>query len=1292
MGISEAAIHQWKISDSPLVGTIKLVQLNQIAPGPTDENEIITNGSNYWGLVHLMGSPGGVTEGGYGRSRRWNQYTTNNETLWTLIAGTDTSSQLKSIARKYAYNYDGSKGWDDDKFPLISIPGGVERDLQSLNRFIAETKAMLLDLGKSNKKLSAWDPRVLTTTPPSKEYWINANEFNKSLKNRVDNLTDIIDAGFKSYMTLVKRSLVPATDPNAPQGEELSFLRSKNSRAWRTEFQEAVAVICIHTFASWYQNRHMFELWTDLRNAGGGGWGDTLDTDKITQEDLEKLLDNVDKDLNDAAGTDELTAAKDEKLTKKEIDDRQKYLKQCALMLNLGYLEEKFHNKMWNEANGLTNIKSKIHTKRKGIYEGKIHLIQNQPDQDKGSIMTNLLAPQQQAIESFLNMTPDLQSALVPKIRLFKVFNNGNNELEEIEFIFPAGMDPNDSKYRVSGDIFRGGACGIKDFSWSFEGTTPATATKVIQASLKLYFQDFKELVKVRKEGEFFKQPNADINKLSTNTYKYIDLILLPFSGGEKTGLVNEDTGERIIHPFQFDPKNYRIRVDVGWVIRDDEQFINLLKERDVVGSEYLKSAGNVIDALLEKQKDLQKPTSAHRRLTSGMNNVTEALRLINKSFYLNMVDHELDFRDDGSVEIEISYQAYMESAFKTHELDALITPELNYAKQQLSDEYYEILRSESCDPIKNEKVPKDAYVQLLNTYQQIQTNYIREATQSLINRLIKRERVYYAYVSAENVRQFAEDGFFRKQPFLIYPTAKTLPEKINVDINEQALIEEEEERKKEKTPYQVGQLDGKLESFVEESRRAGDQLITYFFLGDLIHIMLDCMNTIVRKKKPNNIAGWSSMASDPIQTLNKSVQESITVKRNESGNPTALSQLKKGELGPIKAHLKNMKVLLSSYDYINWAGLLVEGNIAGIPISMEFFLEWMTQNVIKPSRKSYPIAYFIRDICNKLLIEIMGDICSSRQLQKNLRFNTTTLLGVGHSVKSGTKTVRVDPFRLAKQGKPQDGGDFINNTQITNVTSMFRKGLIPLQGNIETSDRGMKDVFQYFVVYPIQTTLRHTGRGNFYEDGYNGKYHLVMGSDRGLLKRVKFTKTDIQYLREARFFNHGHDGLLQLSAVYKISLDLFGNTLFYPGMEIFLDPVGVGGEDFDPTIGGSSRSVANALGIGGYHIITRVKSSISPNGFTTNVEAMFVYSGDGNSSAFGVGATPKTVDQLTSEDITRFNNTNKDKVDTFCEQVILFRTANARNILSDKYSINSFENRDLINELYPIPKEEDED
>ena len=51
-------------------------------------------------------------------------------------------------------------------------------------------------------------------------------------------------------------------------------------------------------------------------------------------------------------------------------------------------------------------------------------------------------------------------------------------------------------------------------------------------------------------------------------------------------------------------------------------------------------------------------------------------------------------------------------------------------------------------------------------------------------------------------------------------------------------------------------------------------------------------------------------------------------------------------------------------------------------------------------------------------------------------------------------------------------------------------------------------------------------------------------------------SKNNMQYIREARFFRNGFDGLMQLGAVYKITLDMIGNTLYYPGMEIYLDPL----------------------------------------------------------------------------------------------------------------------------------------
>ena len=105
-----------------------------------------------------------------------------------------------------------------------------------------------------------------------------------------------------------------------------------------------------------------------------------------------------------------------------------------------------------------------------------------------------------------------------------------------------------------------------------------------------------------------------------------------------------------------------------------------------------------------------------------------------------------------------------------------------------------------------------------------------------------------------------------------------------------------------------------------------------------------------------------------------------------------------------------------------------------------------------------------------------------------------------------------------------------------------------------------------------------------------------------------------MQYLREARYFNHGYNGLMQLGGVYKATIEMIGNTMFYPGMTVFIDPTSLASSGMDPTIGtgnSSGPSIANALGIGGYHLITKVSSVIGPGKFNTTVEAQFYYSGD---------------------------------------------------------------------------------
>ena len=60
--------------------------------------------------------------------------------------------------------------------------------------------------------------------------------------------------------------------------------------------------------------------------------------------------------------------------------------------------------------------------------------------------------------------------------------------------------------------------------------------------------------------------------------------------------------------------------------------------------------------------------------------------------------------------------------------------------------------------------------------------------------------------------------------------------------------------------------------------------------------------------------------------------------------------------------------------------------------------------------------------------------------------------------------------------------------------------------------------------------------------------------------------------------------------------------------MTVFINPTSLASEGMDPTQGGGAGnagqepSIANALGIGGYHLITKVKSTIGPGKFNTTV------------------------------------------------------------------------------------------
>jgi hypothetical protein len=226
---------------------------------------------------------------------------------------------------------------------------------------------------------------------------------------------------------------------------------------------------------------------------------------------------------------------------------------------------------------------------------------------------------------------------------------------------------------------------------------------------------------------------------------------------------------------------------------------------------------------------------------------------------------------------------------------------------------------------------------------------------------------------------------------------------------------------------------------------------------------------------------------------------------------------------------------------------------------------------------------YFLRELLNELVSNALIDVCLNRSYKKSMNFQTTTI------------NASNDPL----YGKPTATAPIVT----------LDSGMVPFSVE-ESAD--INDITSYVMVYPSYSTTRPMGSGDYNEDILNGLYHFHLGQDRGIIHEVKFSKVDMQYIREARYLRNGIDGLLQLGAVYRATLSMFGNTMFYPGMQLYINPFGLGGEQFLPN---KENTIANKLGLGGYHIIEKVNSSITSGLFKTTVEAMFVYSGDGDTT-----------------------------------------------------------------------------
>lgn len=229
--------------------------------------------------------------------------------------------------------------------------------------------------------------------------------------------------------------------------------------------------------------------------------------------------------------------------------------------------------------------------------------------------------------KEFFKIKNSTLSSLVPHIRFYKVESDDEGRDVETEITFDSnGGDSvfqnfeNENKkiskvYRKQ----RGHGVGMKSFNFSYDGTDPFSAKKMIAAKLSIYAATFDELLRERQDP-------------TGKSFKYAELAL-------KTGGVGIDGKKKSLSDIErenLEKLNFRLKATLGWSIPDSKSFSKL--------SDDLKDA--IYDSFI--------------------------------TIYLTPTIHNFSFDETGATIFDIEYLAYIEDAFaqSTYNIFSSLTKE----------------------------------------------------------------------------------------------------------------------------------------------------------------------------------------------------------------------------------------------------------------------------------------------------------------------------------------------------------------------------------------------------------------------------------------------------------------------------------------------------------------------------------------------------------------------------------------------------------------------------------------
>lgn len=760
-------------------------------------------------------------------------------------------------------------------------------------------------------------------------------------------------------------------------------------------------------------------------------------------------------------------------------------------------------------------------------------------------------AGRDQEVQALLETCPDAYALLSPLIRLYRVDYKGEKTLEpyrEMEIPFPNFIDPNDITLIGKGDLGRVPGAGIKSFSWSLDGVNPAEVDNNISANLSLYFQSIQDLFSLNQneKGEY------DLQAGLAGRPTYLDLII--GSGTSFRQSPVSPTGPPPRHSNicdtvteAYEGEKFRIKVLVGWSTPDDVNTIIAATGMD-------ETAANAWKKAVEKSRT---------------------------ALYLQVTRHQLNFKDNGSVELSIDYQASLSGIMRARNADIFDGDTIYTESLDKAEEKKDEIEAD-------DKKEKDA------------TNSADSGSSETAGEETELQK---AKEKVDDFRKKDKMAKYRRFLSILYDSNKIYTIKINSATYKEGLISREPDPEKRaqmaKTrtsadpttrgfgdPQQSDSFDDSLlrnlatfsatdgntttnalggpDEFEQyatiqlEKDDDGSINVPYFYLGDLINGVLEYLKHLPVDKKGRK--GSLQMLLGDIEIMDPLLGFGVK------------------ELAIRCAGAKAKKVIrsIADVDPMRFSGtgansLMFSTNIGSIPISLTYFQEWYVNKVIRPQREGYSLLSFVKDVASALIGKAFNSICFENALQYTLKFDVATF-NLGRSFVGKTSSAKW----IAKAKRT---GDTRSRRQLTG---------------------GDSPVIPSLILYSVNSKPR---TGNYGVDLGNGIYHYFLGGACGLNKNIKFKRMDMPYYREARISRRGNLSAMQLRELYSISMDMIGNTLHKNGQYLYIEPIGVGIGNLKAQ--GTIPNLARILGIGGYHLVTKVSHTISDAGFNVSLEAL---------------------------------------------------------------------------------------